>query len=228
MKQIIRNASLTATVNHCGAELCSLQGAGGMEYMWQANPDIWGRHAPVLFPIVGSLADNRYCHAGETYELGQHGFARDMDFNLVDATETSLVYSLQPTPATRKQYPFEFGLTIEYRLEGHRLEIGYRVKNNGGGDMPFSIGAHPAFALNWQDDDRIENYYLEFETSETVDTHLLDSNHLLSQETQNVLNNESVLPLHREMFNRDALIFLDLKSERVSLCSTRCNNRLTV
>lgn len=228
MNRAITNSFLTVRVLQHGAELCSIRSADGKEYIWQADPAIWGRHAPILFPIVGKLANNRYSFETETFEMGQHGFARDMDFGLVEETGRSLSYQLLPSPATRGIYPFEFALRVSYVLEGNGLEVQYEVRNSGQGVMPFSIGAHPGFALNWDKDDRIEDYFLEFEKAETLDARLLCPDNLLSSKSERVLENEKVLPIRKEMFDRDALIFLDLKSEKVRLGSYKHKNSVTV
>lgn len=227
MDRSITNSLLTVTIKQCGAELYSIRSAGGMEYIWQADATIWGRHAPVLFPIVGKLANDRYSYEAKSYELKQHGFARDMDFELVGETAESLSYQLLPSKETRQRYPFEFALWIKYRLEGNGLGVQYEVMNNSQKVMPFSIGAHPGFALNWGKD-RVEDYFLEFEKPETLDAHLLGKDNLLSSKTERVLENDNVLPLRRDMFDRDALIFLDLKSEKVRLGSYKHKNRVTI
>ena len=228
MERSITNAFLTATVRESGAELCSLRGADGMEYMWRADPDIWGRHAPILFPVVGKLAGDRYVFEGKRYGLGQHGFARDLAFEPVEETGDALAYRLLPSPETRERYPFEFALFVRYRLAGNALTVGYEVRNEGAGVMLFSIGAHPAFALAWGEGDRVEDYFLEFEREEYADTHTLDGDKLLSEVTRPILKGERRLPLRRDMFDNDALIFMDLKSERVSLRSRKHSRRLTV
>jgi galactose mutarotase-like enzyme len=140
--------------------------------------------------------------------MAPHGFARDTDFELLDASDSSLSYRLQASPATRKQYPFEFSLVRHYRLSGGTVEVTTEVTNTGATVMPFSIGEHPGFALTWGARDKVEDYALKFEKAERLDTHLLDANGLL--------------------FDRDALIFLKIKSQKVSLCSRRHPRRVTV
>lgn len=196
--------------------------------MWQADPKIWGRHAPILFPIVGKLANDRYSFEGKTYELTQHGFARDLDFTLVEETFDFLSYQLLPSSATKQRYPFDFALWVKYRLKDNSLDIQYEVRNNGEGVMPFSIGAHPAFSLTWGEDDRIEDYFLEFEKKEMLDAYFLGADHLLSEKTERILQNENILNISKNMFYRDALILLDFESGKVSLCSSKHRNRLTV
>jgi galactose mutarotase-like enzyme len=228
MNKTIRNEFLSVTVKNIGAEITSIKDDKNREYMWQADPDVWGRHSPVLFPIVGKLAGNQYRHDGKTYTLNQHGFARDMIFSFVQESETTLTCQLLPTPETKQAYPFDFLLLIHYRLVKNAVEVCYEVKNNGSQTMPFSIGGHPAFALGFGDNDRVTDYYIEFEKPETADTTHLDHNSLLSCETERVLSEASVIPLKEDLFIRDALIFLNLKSEKVSLKSFKHPQRITV
>lgn len=228
MEQKIRNSFLSVTVNKSGAELTSIRSNSGHEYMWNADPGIWGRRAPILFPVVGKLKEDTYSYNGQCYSLKQHGFARDMVFDLIDKGSDRLSYRLLPTAETRKCYPFDFSLLVSFRLVENSVEIEYRVENSGSGIMPFSIGAHPAFALNWGENDRIEDYYIEFEKPETVNTLHLDKNSLLSDEAEQVLSNETIIPLHKNIFDRDALILLDLVSDKVSLCSGRHSRKVTV
>lgn len=220
----IANQYITVSVKEQGAELCSIKDAGGTEYLWQADPAFWARHAPVLFPIVGKLLNGRYELNGKTYELPPHGFARDMKFSPVQQSESCLVFQLLPTAETRKCYPFEFALNIIYRLNVNSLEISYEVRNNGAKVMPFSIGAHPAFNLH----SAVEECFLEFDKEETLNTTLLGSKGLLTRETAPVLKNSNILPLSKTLFDRDALIFMDAKSDKITLGSHKSPRRLTV
>lgn len=220
----ITNGCLTVSVKTCGAELCSIKSSEGFEHLWQADPAFWNRHAPVLFPMVGKLRDGRYELDGKTYEMTPHGFARDMDFTLTEQSENSLVYQLLPTAETRARYPFEFVLTITYRLNGNGLSIEYKVRNTCASPMPFSIGAHPAFNLHGP----IEESFLEFEKAETLDTCLVSKQGLIFSETAPVLKNSNLLPLSKTLFDRDALIFMDAKSEKITLGAKNSSRRLTV
>ncbi len=228
MIKTISNSRISVSVKNLGAELCSLKGASGTEYLWQADPAVWGRHAPILFPIVGKLAHDRYLFEGKSYELPPHGFARDTGFEPVAATQDSLSYRLQATPQTLKQYPFNFTLTRHYRLCENVLEVVTEVTNSGTTEMLFSIGEHPAFGLNWGAGDKVEDYALQFEKAERLDTVLLDPEHLLTAKTERVLSNERVLPLRNDLFDRDALVFVKIRSRSVNLCSRRHSRRLTV
>ena len=140
----LSNDKITIQVSNHGAELVSIQ-AKGEEYLWQADPKFWARHSPVLFPIVGRVWDNQYRHNGETYELGQHGFARDSEFQLTYEEDNAIIYTLESNEDTLKKYPFPFILQVGYRLLGNRIEVMWCVENTGNEEMHFQIGAHPAF-----------------------------------------------------------------------------------
>ena len=128
----VSNQELTIRVSEHGAELSSIvANATGKEYLWQADPAFWKRHSPVLFPIVGSVWKAEYRNEGTVYPLSQHGFARDMDFTLIDEAENELRFALESTPDTLRAYPFPFLLEIGYRLEGNKVEVLWRVKNTG-------------------------------------------------------------------------------------------------
>ena len=142
--QTLKNDVLTVQVSRHGAELSSIR-KGETEYLWQADPRFWARHSPVLFPIVGSVWNGRYRVGDREFALGQHGFARDMDFELVEQTDTELRYRLDSSEDTLDVYPWPFRLEIAYRLYGGRIDVIWEVTNPGSEDMFFQIGAHPAF-----------------------------------------------------------------------------------
>jgi len=165
LKTVIKNTFLTATINSFGAELCSLKNNENKEYIWEGNLDFWGKHSPILFPIVGTLKNNSYQYNETEYHLSRHGFAREMDFEIVNQRENSVTFSIQSSEETLKVYPFLFELQIIYTLDKNRLHIEYKVMNNGKIKMPFSIGAHPAFALPGN----FENYNIQFEKEESLE-----------------------------------------------------------
>lgn len=142
--EILKNEVLTVAVSAHGAELQSIR-KGEVEYLWQGDPAYWGRRSPVLFPIVGSVWEKKYRVDGKQYELGQHGFARDMDFDLVSASDTEVRYRLASSAQTREKYPFDFVLEIAYRLHDNKLDVVWEVSNPSSEDLYFQIGAHPAF-----------------------------------------------------------------------------------
>lgn len=207
----ISNSYLSAKINHKGAELISLK-TNNKEYIWEGNPDFWGKHAPVLFPIVGTLKNNSYQINKNSYQLSRHGFARDMTFELIHKTESSATFSIQSSAETLKVYPFEFELQIQYSFEEKKLHTSYKIFNKSQSKMPFSIGAHPAFALNGN----FENFAIQFEKEEPLVYALLE-NDLISNQSKTLEKQENgVVKLNYSLFENDALIFKTLQSK--SLC----------
>ena len=159
----LSNNLITVRIAEHGAELQSIR-AGGHEYLWQGDPKYWGRRSPVLFPFVGRVWNDVYRHRGVEYPMGQHGFARDMDFIVKEQTATEATFSLSSTPETLAKYPFAFNLEISYRLDGNRITVEWTVKNDGEEDMHFQIGAHPAFYYRDLDTSAMQRGYLHIET----------------------------------------------------------------
>jgi len=208
----ITNQQLTATINPKGAELNSLKSSTNTEYIWEGDTKYWGKHSPVLFPIVGTLKNNSYLFNGQVHALSRHGFARDNNFNVKSQTEDSVLFSLTANDDTRRVYPFDFELELAYTLKGNALHLEYSVTNNGAEVMPFSIGAHPAFALPGN----FENYSLKFEKDEPLESvQLVDD--LLSDKTTTLPAENGVLPLTYALFENDALIFKSLQSKLVTI-----------
>lgn len=220
MKFTLQNQQVKLQVKSQGAELCSLKRQDSdVEYLWQADPQFWPRHAPVLFPIVGKLPQSRYASEGKTFEMGQHGFARDMEFELVQHTPDRLIFALDYSEETLQRYPYRFRLQISYSLQHDVLSIIYKVKNTDAEAIYFSIGAHPAFNCPLFADEAFTDYFLCFEKPETQHRHLLEDG-LFSGETEPVLNQDAELPLTHALFQeKDAVVFKHLESGRVSLRS---------
>ena len=143
----LKNTALTLNISLHGAELTSIRDSFGREFLWQADPAFWKRHSPVLFPIVGSLWDKHFRVNGREYEMGQHGFARDMDFRLVSEREDEMWFELKSSPETLAKYPYKFTLRIGYRLEANKIHVMWEVSGDDSQTMWFQIGAHPAFYL---------------------------------------------------------------------------------
>lgn len=212
MSTTISNSTLKASIKNAGAELFSLKDNQNKEYIWEGNPDFWGKHSPILFPIVGTLKNNTYTIDKKEYQLPRHGFARDMEFQLVEKSGNSAVFSLESNAETLKKYPFEFELQLIYTLENTTLNIEYVVINKSESKMPFSIGAHPAIALP----EKFENYAFKFEKAEPLKYNLLE-NDLISNKTETLKTTENVVPLNYKLFENDALVFKTLESNSLTI-----------
>lgn len=216
MKITLSNSELTATINTFGAELISIKNNSNREYIWEGNPNYWGKHSPILFPIVGSLKNNNYIYNNSIYHLPRHGFARELDFEVKEKTDLEVVFSLKQTGATLEKYPFNFELQISYTLTNSVLKIGYKVINNNDFSMPFSIGAHPAFALPSD----FKNYELLFEKSEKLIVSTLE-NDLISKATYILPTENNSLRLNYSLFENDALIFKTIASKSVTITENK-------
>lgn len=212
MTTTISNSNLTAQINHFGAELFSLKNRDNKEYIWEGNPAFWGKHSPVLFPIVGTLKNNSFHYKESEYHLSRHGFARDIEFELIEKTEISAIFSLTSSEESRKVYPFNFELQICYSLEENKLNIDYKVINKDDFIMPFSIGAHPAFALPKP----FESYALQFEQAEILTSYELE-NDLLSDHFSTIEMIDNQVLLNYSLFEKDALIFKKLQSKSITI-----------
>ena len=220
---------MSLTVAEHGAEITSIQ-LEGIERMWDADPAFWGRTAPVLFPIVGALKDNSYRYEGQTYLMGQHGFARDMDFTLTDQTEDKLEFTLFDNEETYEKYPFHFQLQIIYEVFQNQCRVTWKGKNMDDKTMYFQIGGHPAFACpceggmirdgyNEEADRLRHDYSVRAGESPLLEVAFLE-NGLLSNEKE-LHSNEFVL--EEDTFARDAFILQNETIGRLELVNHLSN-----
>ena len=227
MLYTIKSAQASATISSLGAELQSLrhlanagdssdkQGAGnngGHEAIWHGDPAVWSGRAPILFPIVGALKNNQYMHEGKTFTLSRHGFARQAEFTCTAQSANSIALQLQANPDSLSVYPWDFELTIGFTIEQEKLLISYRVVNRDTTPMLFTVGSHPAFALQHAPDE----YAIYFSKAETLKHHPLTSDGLLTPGVD-YLRNTQQLPLTETLFDDDALIFKNIQSNAISL-----------
>lgn len=213
----LQNQDLTIQVSSHGAELCSIR-CGEKEYLWQANPKYWARHSPVLFPIVGKVWENTYRVDGVAYSLSQHGFARDMDFELILDTEEEVRYRLQSNEETLQKYPFPFVLEIGYRLEGKRVEVLWEVKNTGDKEMHFQIGAHPAFVYQDFDASSEQRGFFAFDRKDKLHYIGPKEKGCVSADLHELeLDDEGLMPINTHTFDCDTYVFENGQLSRVTL-----------
>jgi galactose mutarotase-like enzyme len=213
----LENDFLSATVHPKGAELQTLcRKDNGLAYLWKGDPAYWGKHSPILFPIVGSLKENQYYFDGKAYTLPRHGFARDKTFEAIAVSSTEALFTLTEDTDTLAVYPFPFVLEVHYRLEGPLLEVRYIVRNPAKAPMYFSLGAHPAFAVPLVEGDQYGDYALSFSHKETAGRWGLINGLLKNVPTPFLSNTQQIL-LYDGLFAEDALVFKGLRSDYVTL-----------
>lgn len=225
----LKSDQLTVTITEQGAELTSIKHRKtGIEYLWQGDPDYWGRHAPVLFPIVGRLKNNQYTYQGKTYSLNQHGFARDQVFQVVSQNENEATLQLTATEETKSRYPFDFSLLIRYVVSENSVQVTYAVENRDTEEkMYFSIGAHPGFNVPLTDTTSFEDYYLSFLPRETRKLIPLEG---LFVDTANKTIGQTNTPmaLSRKLFEHDALIYETAGTNTFSIESDKTTHKVSV
>lgn len=215
---VLENEVLKACIHPHGAELHSLYNKEhAIDYLWNGDAAYWNRRSPVLFPIVGALKNNSFLYENTAYQLPRHGFARDMIFTAAQTSSHSATFVLESSEETLKKYPFDFKLSLQYTLTDDSLSLRYEVENPLARRLYFSIGAHPAFNVPMVQNARFEDYYIEFEQEENSPRWVIDNNLLSHPEP--FLTGQKRLPLSRELFAEDALVFKDLKSGYMSLKS---------
>lgn len=213
----ISNGKITIQVDSFGAELKSLKDVvSGTEYMWNADPLYWKRTSPVLFPIVGALKDGKFRLDGREYLMGQHGFARDMEFQLKSQVASEIWFTLESDEETLKKYPYPFILEIGYELTDKTVIVKWRVKNPASKQMYFSIGGHPAFLCPIEDGTKQSEYKLLFDKKDRIVSSCLEGG-LLKDQTVAYTLQDGILPVTETLFDGDALIIEDHQAQSVSL-----------
>ena len=217
MNYEIKNEHIKAKIKSFGAELNSLQKIDeDLEYMWQGDSKYWNRHSPILFPIVGRLKNDSYTYQNQKYNMTQHGFARDKEFEVIKNEVDFIEFRLKSDEKTLEIYPFSFELYLSYKLEKNSLIVSYKVINKSDDKMLFSIGAHPAFNWTLKEDEKKENYFLEFENIKETKRYFLNDKGLVYDSVDlKIIDNK--IALNEELFKNDALVFEDLNIKTLTL-----------
>ncbi len=218
----ISNKFFTARIDSLGAQLVSLKGCGGHEYLWVGDPEYWREHAPVLFPIVGALRENRTRIDGQWYEMTRHGFAKRMEFALKEQGEDYLALSLEASGETRAVYPFDFTFIVTYTLTDEGISTRFTVKNIGERPMPYSVGGHPGFNLPVDEEAEFEDYTVQFRQNECQDCPVIDlGTGLIDGERKGFHLDGKEIPLQHSLFYQDALVFEHLNSQTVRIVNKK-------
>jgi galactose mutarotase-like enzyme len=223
----LKNKKYTAEIKVAGAELISFKANDtGIEYIWGGDPEYWGRHTPVLFPHVGQVKDGKFSIDGVEYESGQHGFARDNDFSVVEQNDQFVLLSFSYNVETLKRYPYKFELLISYTLSDEGIDTEWLVQNIDDQDIYFGIGGHPAFNTPLEEGLSFEDYYFEVEPA-AVRTRIpfvppfLDVKNAYQEEL-------NIVPITHETFNNDALVYETEGATSITLKSDKSEHSLTL
>jgi galactose mutarotase-like enzyme len=200
----LRSAAGTAVISEHGAEPQSLQTPDGHELLWQGG-EAWRRHAPILFPIVGRVPDDTISVDGTTYPLTQHGFARDLEWEVVASDTAGASLRLRDSAETRSRFPFPFALTVHYAMDDDGLATTYEVENPADGDLPVSIGSHPAFAWPIEPGAAKDEHVVVFDAPEPAPIRRLDHTLVLPEPHPSPVDG-TILRLDPALFGPDAIV----------------------
>ncbi|WP_419750173.1 aldose 1-epimerase family protein [Terrisporobacter petrolearius] len=213
--QILENNNLIIETKSSGAELTRIYSKKyKKEILWNGDKKYWRRQSPILFPIVGKLKEDKTLIEGEIYNINKHGFARDMDFDLINKDENTITYKLTSNEKTIKIYPYNFNLFISYTIVEEKVKITWNVQNIDSQDIYFSIGGHPAF--NISSPENLWEYYIEFKCRKNVQKINLEGPYYSEIDEVNSL---STLKLNPGLFENDAIIYTNI--DEISLKSTK-------
>ncbi len=220
MRYLLQNEDAVVLFDTKGGGIVSIKDSDGLEYLWQGDATYWSGQAPVMFPICGSIRNNRATiGTGMVCNMERHGIVRKLEFTYLDQTEDSITFSIRSNTELKTKYPYDFELQITYTLKSKTLTTAYQVINLSADSMPYFIGGHPGFNCPLLPGEEFNDYVIEFEKQEIAGCpESIPSTGLVNTEHRTmILNNESVLQLKHEYFSIDALIFDQLKSRSVKL-----------
>ena len=219
-KRVLENNELLVEVNDFGAELARIcDKKTGREVLWSADGTYWNRHAPVLFPFVGALEGGGYKYNGQSYRMGQHGFARDSEFEFAGQDLSSVTHKLKWSSETYENYPFKFSLYITHTLEGRSIRVGWKVVSEQEEKMYFSIGAHPAFIVPAKDGEVQEDYFLNLYSEKDAFTCLRinEKGTALADAPEKFTAQSGLHRIEKDLFNDGVWIFEDGQLQKVGI-----------
>jgi galactose mutarotase-like enzyme len=226
----IENSYLKIRAREYGAELTSVfDKKNNIEHLWQADPEVWPWHAPVLFPVVGRCLNDEITIEGKKYPMEKHGFARKSDFKLLDLSQSRMIFSLKANKTTKEIYPFDFEFLIGYDLKKNVLHVSYEVVNRDKQTIYFQVGGHPGFAIPFsKGEETPQDYYIEFEKKENADRYYIDEGGFFNGQHDVSLADSNIIELKNGLFRDDALVFKDLTSKTATIRSKHNPHFVTV
>ncbi len=216
----IENDFIKVDVDSTGAELKSIKCIDDemdLEYLWQLDPAIWERQAPLLFPVIGRLKDGEYVFENNTYEMQIHGFARFAEFEVKSSAQDEIVLKTRSNNETLKEYPFEFELEIGYKLDGYAIIKSHTATNKSDKTMYYEIGGHEGYNIALMSGERMEDYFISFPGMKSIETYTSDDDVMMNREKKEVELENGKLYLSPEVFKNDALIIDEFEQRRVIL-----------
>ena len=224
----IRSEALTVQIEDAGAQLASIRDKRGVEYLWQGDPDIWNRRAPLLFPFIARLKDEQYLLRGKPYHIGTHGFCRSAPFEVTAQSESSATFRYADTAETWEMYPFAFALSVTYTLEGDTLVKTHRVENRGDEPMLYELGGHDGYRAPIEAHERMGDYAIRFPGVDAVTPYGMDAQNMITPKTVTHPLPNGRMPLKPSAYQLDTIILDDLPERRAVLVDASDRPRVSV
>ncbi|MEG2935164.1 MAG: aldose 1-epimerase family protein [Clostridium sp.] len=228
MRYTIENKYVKVKISSKGAEIQSIKGYDGIEYIWQGDKDTWEGHAPNLFPYIARLTYGKYRYKNKEYKMDIHGLAMYSEFKVVQKESDRISFTFESNEETKLKYPFEFCFCINYILVERKLIIQYRVVNYDIKKMYFGVGGHPGFCVPLDSEEEFNQYYLKFSEKLTpIKIGMSEDCYVTGINTPFELRENQYLDLHHELFNDDAIILGEMANQ-VTLKSRNGLKSITV
>lgn len=215
----LRCGGAKGVVQSKGGELRSYVAKNGIEYIWKGDPDVWGSHGPILFPVVGSTVDSTVKIGGKPFKEKKHGSIRKREWTPGKIGEDFVEMVFESDDATKAEYPFDFTAHIVHTLREDGFTTTFVIENRSDGTMPMCIGGHPGFNCPMYGGEKFTDYDLVFEKVEDGKNLLCPDGYIITgSEYIDGFKNTDTLHLDHALFDpRDALMFDGLASRSVKL-----------
>lgn len=224
---MLENDEFSVRVSSKGAELQSVM-RDGLERIWCGDPAVWGRRAPLLFPLIGRLRDGWYANGGQRVDAPVHGFSRDRTFAVEQTSKTHVRFETASDEGTRAVYPFDFRLCVDFSLEGATIVKSHTVENVGAVPMPFELGGHEAYATRLLPGERMADYFVRFESIDAIEMFGMDESGILTLPKIEVPLDEGRLTKTPEQLGIDTVVLENVPGSRVTLACTKNDHEVTV
>ena len=224
----LNNDALRVQIEDTGAQLASIRDSRGVEYLWQGDPDIWNRRAPLLFPFIARLKDEQYLLDGTPYHMGIHGFCRSAPFTVEEQSETRVTFRYSDTAETRSSYPFSFVLRVTYSLAGNTLVKTHRVENRSDVPMLYELGGHDGYRAPIEEGESMADYAIRFPGVEVVTPYGMDAQNMITPKTVSHPLINGRMPLKPSAYGLDTIILDELPERRAVLVDGKNRPRVSV
>lgn len=224
---VIRNDNLAVTISETGAEMHSVI-HNGIERLWCADPTVWNKHAPLLFPLIGRLRNGQYLLNGQPVDAPRHGFCRERAFEAVDSTETSVTFRTSEDADTLACYPFPFTLDVTYAVEGNTIVKTHVIANNGDAPMPFELGGHEAYAICLEPDETAADWYVQFDGINRIEAFDMDPDGMLQLPKHTIDLEDGKLTKYPEQVGLDTIVLENVAGSTATLTCAKSDRSVTV